>query len=154
MRQICAAVLELEATGAAGVIREAVQPPMETPAALGDTPALSPGSNDKAAYKLSTKARAEGSTLEEARDAALRAFHTASSLETIGSARHPGLVQLARVGDISKLIVNEIKSVLLARGTDPKFVPLGQWPKAQAISEFSKIDTLAALKGHQPAVCN
>ena len=55
VRQIRADVLELEATGAADVIREAVQPPAETPAALGDTLALSPGSNYKAAYKFLTK---------------------------------------------------------------------------------------------------
>lgn len=58
--------------------------------ALGETAELTPKLRYKAGYKIATKARAEGATLEAARDAALKIAGAAPSTETIRSCAKPG----------------------------------------------------------------
>jgi hypothetical protein len=94
IRQISAAVRKLEESGAADTLREAA---LEEEAsrvagtpALGETAELTPKSRYKAGYKVATKARSEGATLEAARDAALKIAGAAPSIETIRSCAKPG----------------------------------------------------------------
>jgi ribosomal protein S6E (S10) len=79
-RQIIEAVRDLEATGTADELRAAM---VATPAAPAKRQKLSPNSKTKAAYKLATKERDEGATLEDSRTAALKMYGTSPCLQTI-----------------------------------------------------------------------